>query len=229
MKEVKIKNISQFLEYLDKRDMDTGSWGFRGVCSDTYDLIPSIGRPDVRTQYSRTWEIQIFNKFRQMAVPYLSPRPENSVLWLAVARHHGLPTRLLDWTLSPLVAAYFATCMTPRKDNADFAIYAYDSKYYDTSEIPSDPFSIEDDFIELHADYYTERMAAQRAFFTLHKNPDEPFRVKDLVKFVFPGSVRSQTLFTLDFYGVNKATLFPGLDGIAEYWGWFYKIAEGFD
>lgn len=82
------------------------------------------------------------------------------------------------------------------------------------------------DFIEVHADHHSERMAAQRGFFTLHKKPDEAMRENTLIKFTFPSEVRDAIAYELDFYGINRSSLFPGLDGIAAYWGWWYRIAE---
>jgi hypothetical protein len=47
MKTEKVGNLREFLDYL-AGEMDAGEWGFRGVPSSDYDLIPSIGRKDVR-------------------------------------------------------------------------------------------------------------------------------------------------------------------------------------
>jgi hypothetical protein len=63
--------------------------------------------------------------FKRRAHHYLQrlPDEEEELEWLALMRHHGAPTRLLDWTTSPYVAAFFAVAeASERKDSAIWAI-----------------------------------------------------------------------------------------------------------
>jgi hypothetical protein len=51
--------------------------------------------------------------FKRRARPFLDPLPGNDFEWMFVAQHHGVPTRLLDWTTNALVALYFAVSGAP--------------------------------------------------------------------------------------------------------------------
>ena len=87
---------------------------FRGLSCKDYTLIPSLNR----TCHSKLFlERNLIRNFEKYASEQLGS-PKN--LWdtLSLAQHHGMPTRLLDWTFSPLVAAHFAT--------EDFAKYEQD-------------------------------------------------------------------------------------------------------
>jgi hypothetical protein len=79
-----------------------GRWVFRGLPRSSYELIPKVGRIPHSFSSRQKLETALLDKFERGATAYLEYRPENKWEWLALAQHHGLPTRLLDWTLNPL-------------------------------------------------------------------------------------------------------------------------------
>jgi hypothetical protein len=83
------------------------SFAFRGMCGD-WDLSTSLQRLRHPSDRLRTIEHAMFRSFRKYAYSDADPSA-SEWKWLALAQHHGLPTRLLDWTYSPLVAMHFAT------------------------------------------------------------------------------------------------------------------------
>jgi hypothetical protein len=102
-------------------------WIFRGQPDARWGLQPSIEHlalPDGTTRYSA--ERFIRREFRRRAHHYLSqlPEPDDALAWLALMRHHGAPSRLLDWTRSPYVAAHFAAVNAA--PDAVFMIWAVD-------------------------------------------------------------------------------------------------------
>ena len=106
------------------------NFAFRGMPRMTHGLETSLQAGGLQAH-----EKHLLNSFRKYAV-------EEAVHgdwvwnWLSLAKHHGLPTRLLDWTYSPYVAMHFAT-HNLRDFNDDGAIWCVD--YRQTNELLPKP------------------------------------------------------------------------------------------
>jgi hypothetical protein len=82
-----------------------GPFVYRGVSNATWDLQTSLMRLGGRYDQVEGSLLRNFRKYGHRS----HDTGESFWHWLAVAQHHGLPTRLLDWSMSPHVAAHFAT------------------------------------------------------------------------------------------------------------------------
>lgn len=241
MKEFVIDKLDCLVEVVGNLSEQYGSrvW-YRGQADKSWELIPSIQR----NGYAKK-ETYITNDFyiRVKQVTANPPMKENFSAWMAMMQHYGLPTRLLDWSLSPLIAAFFATENYERYKNIDACIWAFFPRLLNKNEgfgdfiYPNDALSVNEMLVRSFKDNAniddkfedkvmaccsTEkdlRMYSQQSAFTVHNTNRKLTNICTsdmLYKIIIPNEHKKYFFDSLNYFGINQSFIYPDMEHISE-------------
>jgi hypothetical protein len=251
-----VRSLSQFVDLVqglqeqwsDWEDADTGKtdeglahiW-FRGHSDVKWVLTPKIFRTN--TDVDVHDEEELVNEFvRRGGSMMASLEPWHCYFQM---QHHGVPTRLLDWTDSALVALYFAL----RDGKGDCAVWAINPLWLNSKT--ADRYGLVDPQIDVVAAEFridairaaldsrqnkpallslavrpplvSSRMFGQRSLFTLHGSQNLPIerypfvnRDAPICRIVIPNQCRGDFMVGMRLCGITETTVFPDLDGLAK-------------
>ncbi len=204
-------------------------WIYRGVrntCTKN-NLRPRIGRPlrrmasGLELPYARDKELKLFKFFQREARSNFAFLPGTELEWMILGQHHLLPTRLLDWSESLLVAAFFAVEDPLSKSPAIYAIEPPQEL-----EDPSiSPFSEElTEPCLVRPPHVSSRITSQKSVMTLHPNPNEPWTPDGMHRWPIASTFSFTLKGQLNFCGINEASLFPdSADRHTSHLAWLHK------
>lgn len=253
MEEARLENWTRFTLLAEGTDVGSPlkpNYVFRGQPDSKYGLQPSLLRHLKRLNVHEERAIEIeklaLEEFRGQVHLHIGPNifttTTDVVSWWTLMQHHGAPTRMLDWSTSIYVAAYFAAISCPDADGAIWLVHlhsvekAMKAMYSDIADLPRDASGMQRRFQTPNAPRAinfagrinrSDRMIAQQGLFSispsiladhgevldgLFSGERERFH---FMKIILPASLKPQFLRRLRAMNITANSLFPGLDGLA--------------
>jgi hypothetical protein len=217
--------VASFCELHDRLTRFGERWIFRGHADTSWELVPKVGRAPFQGH-----EETLYLSWKLRAVEHLASHLVSDWDLLAIAQHHGLATRLLDWTTNPLNAAYFSVRESRR---GPAVIYAarFARRFNQSAErLFSEP--LQSDGVGIFRPRgVVPRIVRQGGLFTIHGPPDRTLEslkpgIVSLDRILIAESYRPKLLAELAHYGINASTLFPDLDGLSSFLNWTVESGE---
>jgi hypothetical protein len=235
-----IAGISQLIQILkdDNSSYDGDIW-YRGQGDFTWSLSPGL----LRCKKDTPSEGTLLARFKQSAAMLINDNPKDNFDWLFLMQHYGVPTRLLDWTESPLTALYFA-CIEQKHDDVDGSLWSLKpTKLNETAGISTSEKNFIPSFDDQELINYSvetlasnprnklsplatiatrnnPRIQSQLGVFTIHhldqRAIEEICSNDEIIKYKIPKSAKAEIRKELKLLGINKFTLFPELSSIGE-------------
>ncbi len=231
MAEIEIASFDDYYEYVKKIPY-IDSAIFRGESDFNRDLISRIGR-----RRSTVNEISVFERFKWDSIPFLKYQPKNDWEYLAIAQHHGLETRFLDWTQRPLVGLFFAVeNLNPHHLNNDGVVYVIKHYCVYINDFVKDvfnksPFSVTKEDLENNVlsrvnnkfktflykpPNLSQNIMAQSSVFSFEPDPVKKIDIEERGgdKLKIKGEVKFKLKQYLYNFGIDRKTLFPDLENL---------------
>ncbi len=197
------QEVTSFLENEPRLYNDTQPPMFRGQADESWKLVPGLYRTGKwqRPGEASYWEREMLRDFKLLSRKLVKEQfvePANDLEWLFVMQHYGMPTRLLDWTESFLVALYFAVCDYEQHPDQNGAVWILDGRMLNSHAMKQDSIphssdkrmvtnyalnekpgqvtkSVTGEYpVALRANKGTPRIIAQKGIFTVHGKRTTP-------------------------------------------------------
>ncbi len=256
--EIRVESWGHFSDFAGR--LDTGpprspAYLYRGQAKSEWRLVPSLlrliemnGLTDALVSADQALVIESLavDEFCSQAHLHIPSNvfttTTDVVSWMTLMQHHGAPTRLLDWTRSIYVAAYFAVTDCLSDDGAVWIVHvgsvsrAMSDEYGGESatlpdkadrmkgfmQVPSAPEVV----LFMSRKNTTRRMVAQQGFFSMCRNIlgdqgkilEKAVNNNSIIQFkklVIPFGLKVQFARRLRAMNLTASALFPGLDGLA--------------